>query len=200
MLGAIVNAFREILATMVEEVAASPMRQVAEVAQFVLLAGIVWVVAVGFGKRRGFVVNMLAERREALRGRIDEALGSEKRLAEAKHGAAAKERAARADARRVLAEAHADAQRLESQARVDADTEAALVTERAKSALASERDEMEVELKDRLIEAVASATRAIMDEQLTVSEQRTLVESAIAASLNADVVRPAKRTAEKARA
>jgi F0F1-type ATP synthase membrane subunit b/b' len=181
---------------MVEEVTASPMRQIAELVQFIVLAAIVWVVAMGFGKRKGFVLNMLAERRELLGSQIEEALGSEGRLTTAQHEAAAKERAARAEARRVVAEAHDDAERIVSGAQVEADAEAAQVTERAKAALVSEREEMELELKDRLIEAVAAATRAIMDEQLTVSEQRTLIESAISASVNPGGV-TARRTAEK---
>lgn len=200
MLGAVLNAFREIFVAMVEDVRTAPMRQVAELVQFAVLMAIVWVVAIGFGTRRGFIVNMLAEKREALAASISEALGSESRLTAARHEAGSVERAARADARKVLADAASDAEKLVADARAAADAEAALVTSRAENALTTEREEMEMELRDSLIEAVATATRAIMNEQMTVSEQRLLIESAISDSVGPDGQDPAKRRPEKARA
>jgi len=134
VLAEVLAAFREILATMIEEVQAAPVRQIAEVLQFAVLIGIVWVVALGFGKRRGFVLSMLAERRESMSERIAEALDSETMLASAKHDAAAVERTARAEARRVLSEATRDAERIEADAKAVADADAETVTARAQSA------------------------------------------------------------------
>ena len=193
---AIVGAFRVILESMAEEVTTAPMRLVAEFVQFSVLAGIVWAVGFGFGERRGFVANMLSERRAKLGDCISEALASEKSLADAKHDAGEKERSARAEARRIVSEAKRDAEKIESDARADAETEAAQVTKRAENALVTEREEMQLELRDRLVEAVASATRAIMDEQMTVSEQRTLIESAIAASVEPNGKGKASRVSE----
>jgi F-type H+-transporting ATPase subunit b len=151
--------------------------------QFAVLAGIIWGVGFGFGQRRGMVTNMLAERHATVGDNVEEALASEKVLADAKREAGEKERAARAEARRIITEAKRDAEKTVETARGDAEAEAALVTKRAENALVTEREEMQLELRDRLVEAVATATRAIMDEQMTVSEQRTLIESAIAASV-----------------
>ena len=200
MLHAIIEAFRVILESMVEEVTSAPMRMVAEIVLFTVLAGIVWVVGFGFGERRGFVANMLSERRTKLGGCIEEALASEKVLADAKHDASEKERSARAEARRIVSEAKRDAEKTETDARADAEAEAGMVTKRAENALVMEREEMQLELRDRLVEAVASATRAIMDEQMTVSEQRTLIESAIAASVEPNGNGKAKRIGETVRA
>ena len=201
MLGEIVSVFHEILTTIIEEIQAAPMQLVAEVVQFVILIAIVWVVAVGFGKRRGFVVNMLSEKHDALTAHVSEALGSDEELSTARHDAAASERAARAEARRVVAEATHDAAKIRDDARNAADTDADLVTSRARTALATEREEMEIELRERLIETVAAATRAIMNEQMTVSEQRTLIEDSISASVGPDGgKKPIRLRAEKVRA
>ena len=183
MLHAIVQAFHEILVSMGEELTSAPLRVVAEFVQFAVLAAIVWVVGFGFGERRGFITNMLSERHIAVGECVQEALASEKSLVDAKRDAGEKERVARAEARRIVSEAKHDAEKTEQDARADAESEATLVTRRAETALVTERADMQLELRDRLIEAVASATRAIMDEQMTVSEQRTLIESAIAASV-----------------
>ena len=44
---------------------------------------------------------------------------------------------------------------------------------------------MLLELREQLVDLVSSATRSIMNEKLTVSEQRTLIENTIAESVNA---------------
>ncbi len=62
---------------------------------------------------------------------------------------------------------------------------AARIEERAESALATEQQEMLLELREQLVELVSSATRSIMNEKLTVSEQRTLIENTIVGSMDA---------------
>ena len=56
--------FEEIYSEILHEYSAYPVRMIAEAVQFVLLIVIVWVVAMGWGKRKGFVANMLSERAE----------------------------------------------------------------------------------------------------------------------------------------
>jgi F-type H+-transporting ATPase subunit b len=183
MLHAIAQAASQILAEIGGEIASSPLRFVAEIAQFALLVVIAWAVTLGFGKRRGFVANMLSERREALTVRIGRALDASETLAGAKRDAEKRLRSARAEARRILDEAGRDAEQSGRDACAQADTEAELVASRAASALQTERDEMQSDMRETLIDVVASATRSILDEQMTVSEQRELIESTIASSV-----------------
>ncbi len=51
--------------------------------------------------------------------------------------------------------------------------------------MSTERQEMLLELREQLVDLVSSATRSIMNEKLTVSEQRTLIENTIVESVNA---------------
>lgn len=183
----------ERIAGMVEEIAAEigieithvPLRILAEVVQFAILVGIVWFVAIGFGKRRGFVANMLTERAQRTAARVEGASLAEATLAEARHQATKITRAGRAKAREIVAQVKKECVQIESTARAETDVECARIEERAESALSTEQQEMLLELRDQLIDLVSSATRAIMNEKLTVAEQRTLIENSIAGSMAA---------------
>ena len=173
----------EILSEMWKEVVGSPATMIAEVVQFVILVGIIWLVAFGYGKRRGFVANMLTERQAQVRSRLEEAQGAGARLAEATRAAQQREAAAPEEAERLLAEARRAAAESEAQVHADADAEAARIVERAHTALANERAQMQAELRDQLVDLVSQATRSIMNEKLTVAEQRTRIEDAIVAGV-----------------
>ena len=45
--------------------------------------------------------------------------------------------------------------------------------------MSTEQQEMLLELREQLVDLVSSATRSIMNEKLTVAEQRTLIENTI---------------------
>jgi len=178
--------FEEIAAEMAHEYTAFPVRMIAEVVQFALLAGIVWVVAMGFGKRTGFVANMLAERAEKTSRDVEAASHAGTDLAEARDGARKRLESAKDEARRLVEEAQADADQLEATARDEAEAEAARTIERANAALATETDEMRAELREELVSVVAQATRAILSEKMSVAEQRVAIERAIVSSIGAD--------------
>jgi F-type H+-transporting ATPase subunit b len=180
-----ITAVQEILAEMGAEVVAEPMRLVAEVAQFAILLAIVWVVAVGFGKRRGFVANMLAERADRIHHELELASHADADLAEAQATARMRLSEAQAECDGLLAAARADAEKLEADSRAQTDTEVARIAERTDSALATENDEMRLELREELVSVVAQATRSILNEKMTVTEQRDLIEDSIMHSLDA---------------
>ena len=116
---------------------------VAEVAQFAILVGIAWVVALGFGNRKGFVSNMLAERKRRVDEHVAEAAVSDERLAAAKKAAEDRTRGAEEECRTVLEAARADAESSERETCDAADAEAQRIAERAETALANERMQMQ---------------------------------------------------------
>lgn len=180
--------FEEIAAEMLHEYTAFPVRMIAEVVQFALLAAIVWVVAMGWGTRKGFVANMLSERAEKTRSDIEIVARAGEDLVAARQVSSERLDTARAEARKLVETARTDADRLESTAREEAAAEAQRTIERAKAALATENQEMRAELREELVSVVAQATRAILSEKMSVAEQRTAIESAIVSSIGADQV------------
>jgi F0F1-type ATP synthase membrane subunit b/b' len=183
MLTSLTAMITEVAAELGVEITNAPMRMVAEVFQFVVLMVIIWVVAIGFGKRKGFVANMLTERQVALAARVESSSHAEKTLADSRHEAAAVIRSGRAKARAIVSEAKKECAEMEAAARAETDTECARISERAESALVTETQEMQLELREQLVDLVSSATRSIMNEKLTVSEQRTLIENTIMESV-----------------
>jgi len=182
----VIVAFEEIFKEMGLEVTQEPVRMIAEITQFALLIGIVWVVAIGFGKRKGFVANLLSERAERTDRNLEIASRAPENLALAQKSATERIDSAETEARQLLEAAHADAEQIESTARAEADAEVSRITERAQSALTMETEEMHLELREELVSIVAQATRSILNEKMSVSEQRELIESSIAASLGAE--------------
>jgi len=182
--------FGEIASEMGHELSASPVRMIAEVVQFALLIAIIWVVAMGWGKRKGFVANMLAERAERTGREIETASHASGDLVSAEETARDCLAAADIEARRLVETARADAEQIEATACEEADAEARRTTERATEALASEMEEMRTALREELVSIVAQATRSILSEKLSVAEQRAAIESAIVASLGADASPP----------
>lgn len=198
MLHQILIAVEEILAEMGAEVVHAPLRLALEIVQFIALVGIAWMVAIGFGKRRGFVANMLSERFDDVGAHLELASHSAEDLAHAKQLAALKARAANAEARRVMAEAKREAEAAEAQARTEADAEAARITSRAESALSTEDAEMHMELREMLVDLVAQSTRSIMNEKMSVAEQRKLIEDTIVSGVGRAKSRASDGTRKRA--
>ena len=186
MLHQVVLAFEEIFAEMRLEVAETPVRMIAELIQFVLLLVIVWVVAVGFGKRKGFVVNLLSERAERIDREIESASHAAENLSLAEKTSRELVDSTDAEAGRLLETARADAEQIEAAARAEADAEAQRIIERAESALATEMEEMRLELREELVSIVALATRSMLNETMSVPEQRELIERSIAVCLGSE--------------
>jgi F-type H+-transporting ATPase subunit b len=185
MIQGLIASFQEIFAAVVEEVSANPWGLLIEVAQFLLLVAVVWVVAMGTRKRRGFVANMLVERDEHVHARLEEAAKAEQRLAESTERANARLATATKQAEQLVSDARVEAEQIVEQASIDADAEADRIASRAASALVTERSEMELEVREELVDLVAQATRLVMSEKVSLDEQRHLIESAIMASVGA---------------
>lgn len=185
MFGKIPEFLHEIAVEIGTEVVTQPSRLFAEVVQFAVLLGIVWVAAFGFAKRRGFVANMLAERRSRVEARVEGASHAEKSLADSKQEAAATIRAGRAKARETIAHTKKECEEIGRTAHAETDAECSRIQDRAQSALSTEQQEMLLELREQLVELVSSATRSIMNEKLTVAEQRKLIENTIVGSVRA---------------
>lgn len=186
MLQQMVVAFEEILAEMGVEVTASPVRVIAEWLQFALLIAIIWVVAMGWGKRKGFVANLLSERAERVGRKLEISSHAEENLALARQDAAERLRTADVEAKRLVKAARADAKEIEGTARDETDAEALRITERAKDALATEAEEMHSELREELVSIVAQAARSVLSEKMSVAEQRAAIEQAIVGSIGGE--------------
>lgn len=172
-----------ILTEVAHEIAVAPIRYLMELAQFALLIVIVYAVAWGFGAKRGFLRNILTERSAKLDARLAGALSSADELDHAKRLAALRLRSARAEGRDVLAEAKRQAADLTSRMRAQVDGEAGRVLARVDEALTTEKAEMEADVREQLVDLVAQATRQVLNERLTVGEQRRLIEEHVMRSI-----------------
>jgi F-type H+-transporting ATPase subunit b len=186
LLQQMVVAFEEILAEMGVEFTASPVRMIAEWLQFAVLIAIIWVVAMGWGKRRGFVANLLSERAERIGRKLEISSRAEEDLTLARQEAAERLQTADAEAKRLVKAARADAKEIERSAREETDAEALRITGRAKDALTTEGEEMRSELREELVTIVAQAARSILSEKMSVAEQRASIEQAIVGSLGGE--------------
>lgn len=174
----------EIAAQVIEEIVHEPWRLVIELAQFAVLVLIIKAVAFGFGKRRGMVVNMLAERRHRIEDELLLAEGREAGAAAAPDEAARIAAEAAADAKRLVAEAREQAAAERERILADADAEAVELERQATDALAHEREEVLGGVRDELLDVVTAATRQVLDEGYSPKEQRAMIEDAILESLD----------------
>ena len=182
----------QILSAMAKEVTETPMNVIAEVVQSLVLVAIIWFVALGFGKHRGMIVNMLEARQAHVRSQLDQASGAKGQLEEARNSAEKRLNDARAEAARLRSDADAEVAQSEVAARASSDAEAARIVDRAHSALTNERVQMLSDLRDELVDLVSEATRSIMNEALTVAEQRDRIEGAIKSSVSGNSNRAAR--------
>jgi len=173
----------EIVHEILAEIAADPSKFVIEVVQFALIVAVVYFVAVGMGRRKGMLVNMLAERRARVAGRVDRAAHAEQELAQSREQASARIAEAKAEAVAIVKEARATARTLSRQTRATTDTEAFEIRQRAVRALEEERAEMHVEIRDRLVGVVAQSTRAMLNEGVSPHEQRQLIQGIMSSQI-----------------
>ena len=174
----------EVLHEFVNEIAADPGKLVIEIVQFLILLGVVYVVAFGFGRRKGMVSNILSERRRRVAERVERAAHADELLAQAHEQAEAGLTAAHAEAATILREARVGARSSRRDARAAVDAEADTILSRAHKVLDEERAEMAVEVRDRLVGVVAQATRALLNEGLSAHEQRQLIQSIVSSEID----------------
>lgn len=190
----------ELFAEVGHDIAAHSTTVIIEVVQFFIFLAIVYAVAIGFGKRKGILVGILARREERVSKALQAAAGADERLAAARNEAAQRIAAARHEAAEILSAARHEAAEAKAAMEADVKRQVAEMRARAEETLATELDEMEVELRDRLVELVASATRSILNESYGVSEQRAMIQKAILSGIERMDTAEASRhvlTAEK---
>ncbi len=177
------QAFYETLNLIIEEVGGNPVKFGVELLQFAILFAAFWVLAIGFRNRKGILVNAID--RQAQQTTADLA------LVESAPSIVA---SARVDAERIRKEAHTEAEGLVREATMEAESirreaaesaeaESSAILERADVAVQTEVAEMQAEVRDMLVNIVADATRSVMNEQLSLPEQRELIQHAILASV-----------------
>lgn len=169
----------ELFAEIAHEITADPTKFAIELVQFGILVAIVWMVAVGFGKRQGMVTKMLASRRERVGAGIARVKSADGVLESARTKAAESVAAGRKEAAATIADARRASRQEQADAKAAADAEAAQIRSRAKEVLDAELAEMHVEIRDRLVDVVSHATRSILNEGLTTAEQRDLIQNSV---------------------
>ena len=169
----------ELFAEIVHEVTAAPTTMIIELVQFVILVLIVKVAVFGFGKRRGFLANILSERLARLNERVERASHADADLGAAQVRAEERITTARNEAAALLRRARDEARSAQenTDARIAEDHDKML--RRAEETLATELDEMHAGVRETLVELVAGATRSVLSETCGPSEQRVLIQRAI---------------------
>jgi len=180
------GAVTETLNLLIEEIASNPVRFIVEVVQFAILAAGFWVLAIGTRKRKGILVNAID--RQAQQAKADLALvESAPSILESARSDSERIRAeARSRADGSLREATMEAESIRRDAKKFAEDESSAILERADIAVQTEEAEMQAEVRDLLVNIVADATRSVMNEQLSLPEQRELIQHAILASVGHD--------------
>jgi F0F1-type ATP synthase membrane subunit b/b' len=180
------GAVTETLNLLIEEIASNPVRFIVEVVQFAILVVGFWVLAIGTRKRKGILVNAID--RQARQAKADLALvESAPSILESARSDSERIRAeARSRADSSLREATMEAESIRRDAKKFAEDESSAILERADIAVQTEEAEMHAEVRDLLVNIVADATRSVMNEQLSLPEQRELIQHAILASVGHD--------------
>lgn len=173
----------ELFAEVGHDIATHSTTVIIEVVQFFILGAIVYAVGVGFGKRKGMMVGILARREERVASSLQAAEGADERLEQARADATRLVSEARHEAATVLVAARGEARQTRATMEADVQKQVADMRARADETLATELEEMEVDIRDRLVELVASATRSILNESYGVSEQRAMIQKAILAGI-----------------
>jgi len=185
----------ETFVAMVREITGQPWVLLGEFVQFAILAAGVWLLAVGFGKRQGILAGYLVKRRERVEADLLDAREAPARSEETLQRAQRLAADARAAAAAALAAGRTEAEEIERRIRTEADEEAARIAAHVDEALASEETRMLENLRARLVETVAQATRSVMSASLSASDQRRLIERAVVAAVSAGDSAPSGPTA-----
>lgn len=174
----------EMFAEIAHEITADPTKFAVELVQFGIFVLLIKAVGFGFGKRKGMLTNMWARRLERLEARVEEASHAESSLGEARDRAKVRVAEARSAAARILLDARAEARTTLESSRATSAEESRALLARTEETLATELEEMHVEVRDKLVDLVAGATRSILSETYAASEQRALIQKAIIKGLD----------------
>jgi F0F1-type ATP synthase membrane subunit b/b' len=179
----------ELLREAISDLTADPVRSLVEVAQslFLLLA-LAWV-----GRR--FARRQLATRQARVAGELAAAETAERdgiRLQEEARGVVEGIERQVADILKAARD-QAEQERATSLARIE--TDAGQMVLQARQTVESEKNRVVREASDRLIRLTAEAARRYLDEFLTESQRRALIQKAILESLEEMTGGPARRDA-----
>lgn len=174
----------ELIKEILHEIASQPIRFMAEIIQFGLLVIIIKAIGFGFGEKKGMINNMLAERQAKIVSQLQEVEEAEKELIQAKENALSLLNAAQDEAKEIIEKAKQAAKQEELTASAAAEEEVAGIRQKAKESLDKEKAEALSGVHDQLVDLVTLATRQVLDEGFSPSEQRTLVQKAILSSLD----------------
>lgn len=169
---------QDLLREVLHEITAAPVRFAAEVAQSMLVV----VVAVLAG--RGIVAKRLTARRARIAAELEEAEAAERRWAGIREEARAVVAEAEQEAPAILraARERAESERAASGAQIEG--EAREIITRARDAVEAEKSRVVRETANRLIQLTADTTRRYLDEMLSESERRELMQRAILAGVD----------------
>ncbi len=176
---------QEIMTEVIGEITADPLGYLLELAQFAILVFLVYAIAIGIRGRRGVLTGMISDRAVKTSTRLSGVGHSTDELQHAKKLASLRVRTARADARQMLTDARREAAENELKVHGAVEAEAQRVIERVDEALATEEAEMQAEVREELVDLVAQATRQLLNERMSVGEQRRLIEEHVLSSIGA---------------
>jgi F0F1-type ATP synthase membrane subunit b/b' len=175
----------ELLTAVVHEIALDPLKFAIELVQFAVLLLIIKAVAFGFGKTsKGFLGNMLVERRKRVEAQIARIDAADDGLVFARKEAKAEIAHARAAARAQLKEARATAEQEAIDAEQATSTEVEEILKQARENLDRERSETLSGIHSQLVDVVVMATRQMLDQGLAPQAQREMVRRTILESLD----------------
>lgn len=175
----------ELFAEIVHEITAEPVKFVVEIVQFLIFVAIIWGVGFrGFRKNKGMITNMLAERREKIRLQLERVREADNELRLAKEKAQPILQQARLEATQIIKEVKQTAEEERAAILAGAGEEISNIKKQTEETLEKERAEALSGIHDQLVDLVTIATRHILEEELSPSEQRALVQKAILASLD----------------
>jgi F-type H+-transporting ATPase subunit b len=174
----------ELLNEAIHEIVADPVKFIIELVQFAVLLLIIKAGAFGFGKSKGFLGNMLAERRKRVEAQIVRIEAASDELIAARGRATSLVSQAKLDARELVKETRAQAKRDSVAAAREAAAEAEEILGQARESLERERAETLSGIHDQLVDVVVIATRQMLDQGLAPQEQREVVRRTILESLD----------------
>ena len=167
----------ELLKEVLHEITAQPVLFIAEVVQFSLLLGVIlWVVPRIIGKR-------LIERRAKIEAELAEAKAAEKGCTGIVKEAGAVIARAEKEAPGIIRIAKEAAEKERETAIAQADAEVQEIILRARQTVEGEKNRIIRGASEHLVSLTTETTRRYLDEALTESERRALMQKIILASL-----------------
>lgn len=176
----VVEVFREAW----QEVLLHPSVFVAELAQFAILLAILKAVILGWGERKGLVVNMLAERLERVREEVETAEARRAAFSRLEERVASIHAEAESEAQAIMARASEDAARERELVGEQIREEIARIERQTDETLEREREEAIRGVHEQFLPIITSSIRKLVDEGFSPDERKKRLEHAILQSVS----------------